>query len=203
MQTRALSIVATLFIILFVSCFIFPPSYGQEKKYPKITISSNSFSDNGMIPHNCTCLGSNRSPHISWSTLPEGTKSLALICHDPDAPGGDWVHWVLYNIPPTETALPEGLRNGSIGQSGLNSWGKKGYSGPCPPPGSGKHHYIFTVYALSEMLSIKEVPVKSKGRAVSGVTREMLENEIVDKKIAVGMIVGLYERIDDDSKTPS
>lgn len=114
-------------------------------------LSSTSFDFGSTISPKYTCDGANRSPALNWSDLPVGTGSLALISEDPDAPSGTFIHWVLYNLPPTVSTLPEGLpktetlQNGAI--QGLNSFGKTGYDGPCPPPGT-PHRYYFRVYAL-------------------------------------------------------
>jgi hypothetical protein len=101
------------------------------------------------------CSGQNISPEIHWSHLPPGTKSLALTVYDPDAPtGSGWWHWVVYNLPPSVRALPEGAGNrGGKGlppgsRQAVTDFGYAGYGGPCPPPGDAPHHYLFTVYAL-------------------------------------------------------
>jgi len=104
-----------------------------------------------MIPPKFTCEGDNRSPVLTWSDLPEGTRSLALVLDDPDSASGLFVHWVLYNIPPTVNRLAEGLPQEpalpGIGTQGANSYGRTGYNGPCPPRGT-VHRYYFHLYAL-------------------------------------------------------
>ena len=120
-----------------------------------ITITSSAFSEGGMIPKEHTCDGSNISPALSWSGIPAGAKSLALICDDPDAPMGNWVHWVLFNIPASETGLPRAvppdktLANGA--RHGINDFRTYGYGGPCPP--GGTHRYDFKIYALDTGLA--------------------------------------------------
>lgn len=113
-------------------------------------VRSTDFSDGGVIPTRAMavdCGGENRSPQLTWSGVPEGTKSLALIVHDPDAPmTGGFYHWVIYNLPATTRALAADAMLDAK-QLGENSAGKAGYYGPCPPPGP-LHHYIFTLYAL-------------------------------------------------------
>jgi Raf kinase inhibitor-like YbhB/YbcL family protein len=119
-------------------------------------IASPSFEEGEMIPAKFTCEGENRSPVLTWSDLPEGTRSLALILDDPDAPAGPpeghFIHWVLYNIPPTLNRLAEGQPRdpvlAGVGTQGTNSSGRTGYDGPCPPHGS-VHRYYFHLYALS------------------------------------------------------
>jgi Raf kinase inhibitor-like YbhB/YbcL family protein len=109
------------------------------------------------------CTGENQSPAIEWSGLPVGTKSLALMVHDPDAPtgGAGWWHWVVYDIPATETALPEGVTTTAGlpagAKQGPTDFGRPGWGGPCPPEGHGSHRYVFTLYALgSEVLQVPE-----------------------------------------------
>lgn len=115
------------------------------------SISISAFANEGYIPARYTCSGINISPAIQISNPPQGTTSLALIVEDPDAPSGLFIHWVLYNIPPILTALPEGLKPGpqlaGIGTQGKSGFGSNGYGGPCPPPGT-PHHYHFRTYAL-------------------------------------------------------
>lgn len=120
------------------------------------SFSSPAFGHGQPIPAVYTCKGRDISPPLTWSDLPQGTKSLALIMDDPDAPMGTWVHWVIYNIPSTRTGLEEAipseerLADGSL--QGKNSWRRIGYGGPCPP--SGTHRYYFRLYALDSMLSL-------------------------------------------------
>ncbi|MFL5303799.1 MAG: YbhB/YbcL family Raf kinase inhibitor-like protein [Polyangia bacterium] len=124
------------------------------------TLTSAAFKNNGTIApkysfNQMGCTGENVSPPLEWKNPPAGTKSFALMVHDPDAPtGSGWWHWVVYNIPAETTALPEGagaadghaLPKGTV--QGNTDFGKPGWGGPCPPPGSGKHHYNFTLFAL-------------------------------------------------------
>lgn len=121
-----------------------------------IELTSPSFKEGEPIPSKYTCDGENVSPALAWKNLPQGTKTLALICDDPDAPVGTWVHWVIFNIPDTMTGLPEAvptnpsLPTGAI--QGLSDFRKPGYGGPCPP--SGRHRYFFKLYALDGILPI-------------------------------------------------
>ncbi|HEX3901873.1 MAG TPA: YbhB/YbcL family Raf kinase inhibitor-like protein [Polyangia bacterium] len=124
------------------------------------TLTSSDFKNNAAIPVKYSfnamgCTGENVSPALEWKNPPAGTKSFALMAHDPDAPtGSGWWHWVVYNIPADATSLPEGagaaagtaLPKGAT--QGNTDFGKPGWGGPCPPPGSGKHHYNFTLFAL-------------------------------------------------------
>ena len=119
-------------------------------------LTSTAFINGGDIPARCTCEGSDAAPPLAWSGVPDRTKSLALIVDDPDAPDPaapkmTWVHWVLYDIAPNASGLPEGgkpLPEGT--REGLNDWKRTGYGGPCPPV--GRHRYFFKLYALDTLL---------------------------------------------------
>jgi Raf kinase inhibitor-like YbhB/YbcL family protein len=119
-------------------------------------LSSDAFEPGGEIPAQFSCDGEDLSPDLTWEGEPPGTASLALIMDDPDAPAGIWVHWVLYNIPPEthqlEEAFPTQPTLGDGTTNGLNSWGRSGYGGPCPP--SGTHRYFFRLYALDVPLAL-------------------------------------------------
>ncbi|UCD51503.1 MAG: YbhB/YbcL family Raf kinase inhibitor-like protein [Phycisphaerales bacterium] len=121
-----------------------------------ISVASSAFEEGGMIPAKYTCDGQDVSPPLKWEGIPEGTKCIALVADDPDAPMGTWVHWVMWNIPPDVTELPENvppdaqLSDGS--RQGVTDFRRPGYGGPCPP--SGTHRYYFKVYALDTMLDL-------------------------------------------------
>jgi len=123
-----------------------------------LSLRSAAFTDGNAIPRICTCQGSDQSPELSWTGLPAGTRSLVLIVDDPDAPDPaapktTWVHWVLYDLPPTATGLPAGLAAAALPpgtRQGQNSWGRTGYGGPCPP--IGRHRYFHKLYALDTVL---------------------------------------------------
>ncbi|HOV33498.1 MAG TPA: YbhB/YbcL family Raf kinase inhibitor-like protein [Candidatus Hydrogenedens sp.] len=131
---------------------------------PKLTIVSPAFKSGSPIPKKYTGDGPDISPPLNWDGIPDGTKSLALISDDPDAPVGTWVHWVIFNIPPTEKGLPEGvpkqntLANGA--RQGTSDFRKVGYNGPAPPPGK-PHRYYFKLYALNTMLDLPAGAKKS------------------------------------------
>jgi Raf kinase inhibitor-like YbhB/YbcL family protein len=150
-----------------------------------IIIESPAFKQGDFIPSRYTCDGEDISPALKWTNVPEGTKSLALICDDPDAPIGDWVHWVLYNIPPETKELKENippdkiLKDGSI--HGLNDWKRYGYGGPCPP--SGVHRYFFKLYALDTKLNL-----------APGATKRQLLEAMKGHIIAQGELMGKYQR---------
>lgn len=150
-----------------------------------IKLTSTAFQDGGLIPSNYTCDGANVSPTLNWSGVPPTAKALAIVCEDPDAPGKTWVHWVVYDIPPTTMQLSEGivheekLSNGS--KQGTNDFKKVGYGGPCPP--SGTHRYFFRLYALDSETSLG-----------LGATKERLLEAIDGHVLAQGELMGKYKR---------
>jgi hypothetical protein len=132
-----------------------------------LTLKSSAFAHNGAIPQRFTCQGADESPPLAWSGLPAGTKSVALIVDDPDAPDPaapkmTWVHWVLYNLPPAATGLGEAVKAGALPpgtREGLNDWKRTGYGGPCPP--IGRHRYFHKLYALDTVLPDLGHPTKA------------------------------------------
>ena len=151
-----------------------------------LQLTTPAFKPGTGIPVRFTCDGSDTSPALSWSAPPEGTKSFALVLEDPDAPNRPWVHWVFYDLPPTERGLPEGVPpDGHLpsgAQQGRNDFGRIGYGGPCPPPGSG-HRYYFKLYALDTRL---ELP--------AGTTRAHLDRAIRGHILAQAELMGRYRR---------
>jgi len=141
-----------------------PSSPNKSRVTPMaFRISSTSFADGGDIPKKFTCDGADVSPQLAWSEPPSGTRSLALLADDPDAPGGNWNHWILWNMPAETRHLAEGvsktaqLPDGS--RQGVNDFHKVGYNGPCPPPGK-PHRYYFKLLALDARLDLKGNSVK-------------------------------------------
>ncbi len=148
-------------------------------------VVSTDFENNQTIPKQFTADGRDISPAISWSGAPQGTKSFALICHDPDAPNGNWVHWVVYNVPPATTALPQGAGSQGAGRGfkqGTNSFRKQGWGGPAPPPGK-PHRYVFDVYALNTVLGDLRSP-----------RDDQLKAAMNGHVLAAGQIMGVYQR---------
>ena len=131
--------------------------WSQGDRAMSFTIKTTAFSEGGSIPKKHTCDGADLSPALAWASAPAGTKSLALIADDPDAPVGTWTHWIAWNIPP-EGALPEGIAKvenlGDGTRQGKNDFKRIGYGGPCPPPGK-PHRYFFKLYALDDKLDLK------------------------------------------------
>ncbi len=137
-----------------------------------LTLSSTAFKPGGEIPRQYTCEGADQSPALSWSGAPTGTKAFALSADDPDAPVGTWVHWVVYDLPPSATGLPQGVPIQDTvpggGTQGTNDFRKAGYGGPCPPPGK-PHRYFFKLYALDQSTQLKPRATKAEVlRAVEG-----------------------------------
>lgn len=126
-------------------------------------ISSPAFSNQQPIPEKYTCVGKNLSIPLEWNDPPRGTMSFALIMDDPDAPGGTWDHWILFNLPAERRSLPDGLSSSAsseaYGLGGRNSWNQIGYGGPCPP--SGTHRYFIRLYALDTRLALEPGAKKS------------------------------------------
>ena len=135
-----------------------------SQKENKFTLTSTAFKDGQPIPRQHTCDGVNVSPALEWSGAPPNAKTFAIICDDPDAPSGAWVHWVLYNLPADKIGLVENVpmteKVPGDGLQGTNDFQKIGYGGPCPP--SGTHHYFFKLYALDAELSLKAGATKAE-----------------------------------------
>jgi Raf kinase inhibitor-like YbhB/YbcL family protein len=142
-----------------------------------LTVSSSAFQNNQMIPSVYTCEGRGVNPPLKIEGISSSAKALAIIVDDPDAPNGTFVHWVIWNIKPTDMIA----ENSAPGLEGINGSGKTGYTGPCPP--TGTHHYHFKVYAFDAMLDLK-----------SGGDKAALENAMKDHFIGFGELIGLYAR---------
>jgi Raf kinase inhibitor-like YbhB/YbcL family protein len=151
-----------------------------------IELTSTAFPPGATIPKPYTGDGADRSPPLRWSEPPPGTTSLALICDDPDAPRGTWVHWVLFNLPAQSRELEEGvprkdlLDNGA--KQGKNDFGKVGYGGPAPPRGK-PHRYFFKLYALDVVVDLP-----------AGATKAQLEDAMKGHVLAEGQLMGTYQR---------
>jgi len=151
-----------------------------------LSISSPGFQEGERIPAKYTCQGQDISPQLDWSGVPKEAKSLALIMDDPDAPGGIFTHWVIFNIPPDSLKLPEAVPTepqlpGSARQ-GKNDFSTIGYSGPCPPPGR-PHRYRFTIYALDKQLDLK-----------AGASKEQLIEAMGGHILNQARLTGTYQR---------
>lgn len=150
-----------------------------------IELISSEFKEGETIPAKYTCDGKDVSPPLNWSGAPEGTKSFALICDDPDAPVGTWVHWVIYNIPDSVVLLPEAISmKKSVMEDvlqGMTDFRRIGYGGPCPPRGS--HRYYFKIYALDIILNLP-----------AGATKVKLLKAMEGHILAEGQLMGKYSR---------
>lgn len=162
----------------------------QEKKMANIMVKSEAIAEGQAIPKRHTGEGEDVSPILSFSGIPEGTKELALIMDDPDAPTPEpWVHWVIYGLSSDTEGLQEGVPNKPAlttpvkALQGKNSWGTVGYRGPMPPPGHGTHRYYFKLYALDAQLSLSP-----------GLDKKQLLQAISSHILAEGQLMGTYER---------
>jgi Raf kinase inhibitor-like YbhB/YbcL family protein len=149
-------------------------------------LTSAAFQEGDTVPKQYTGDGPDNSPPVRWSGAPEATKSFALVCEDPDAPRGTWVHWVIWNLPPDVHELSEGMPTSATlpnnARQGKNDFGKIGYGGPAPPRGK-PHRYFFKIYALDGTLDLPE-----------GATKKQLEQVLKDHVLASGQLMGKYGR---------
>lgn len=147
-----------------------------------LRLSSPAFNAFQSIPVEYTCEGSDSSPALSWTNIPAGTRSYVLMLDDPDAPGGLWNHWIVFNLPAATIDLSENLQTLPSGaQIGTNSWGRQVYNGPCPP--TGKHRYVFTLYALDSFLTIP-----------AGSSRKQVLDALDPVLLAKATLVGVFTK---------
>jgi len=183
---------ALMLVVIIIGCSNCNKQTNSEQPEPKegsnmatLQLTSTAFNEGELIPSKYTCDGKDISPPLQWSGIPQNTKSLALICDDPDAPSGTWVHWVAYYIPPTVSELPEGVPTKETTSDGLkqgtNDFKKIGYGGPCPP--SGTHRYYFKLYALDTELQLSSKAKKSD-----------IEKAMKGHILATGQLMGKYKR---------
>ncbi len=158
----------------------------SEGKPMQISLKSSAFAEGEMIPKVHSSDGKDISPALSWSGVPSGCRSIALICDDPDAPVGTWVHWVIFNIPANATALPEGVPKDKVladaSRQGGNDFRRIGYDGPSPPAGPA-HRYFFKIYALDTTLDLQP-----------GVSKKELLKAMEGHILAEGQLMGKYKR---------
>jgi len=165
-------LIVSLAAIAIIAITAFKPAKG-------LNVTSSAFTNNGMIPTKYSCLGQEASPPLTFGDIPAGTKSLALVVHDPDAPmKGGFTHWVIWNIDPATPSIPENYKNDD---EGLNGMKQKGYKGMCPPEGT--HHYHFMVYALDVKLNIDKKTDKAA-----------LEKVMIGHILAQGDLVGTFNK---------
>ena len=152
----------------------------------QMQLTSTAFTEGAVIPAKYTCDAKNVSPPLKWNGVPAGAKSLALIVDDPDAPAGTWMHWVIYDLPPTTSELTEDVPKSQYvaggAKQGLNDFRHLGYGGPCPPHGL-PHRYFFKLYALDAMLELKP-----------GLTKKDFESAMEKHILARAELMGTYQR---------
>ena len=182
---RILLLLALMFAVPFLASCRHPEQPSESPAAAPLTLTSDSLKD-GAVPKEFTCDGEDKSPALTWSTPPAAAKSLALIATDPDAPGGTFTHWILFNLPANTNGLPVGVPNqGQLahgGRQGRNDFSKVGYGGPCPPAGQ-THRYIFTLYAVD---SIIDVP--------AGAPRDHVEPTMQGHVLAKSELTARYQR---------
>jgi len=186
--------ILALSIGLIVHLYLFQSKHAKTNKMsqnidtaisvrkPMISITSSAFQDGASIPSQYTCDGQDQLPPLQWQGIPENTKSITIICDDPDAPKGTWVHWVVFNIAPDVDRIDSAVNIAQTGAVvGTNSWGKQAYGGPCPP--SGEHRYFFKIYALDQKLSLGK-----------DATKQEVEDAMRGHTLAEGRLMGRYAR---------
>lgn len=183
---RASGLQLRCLLVTLVVVGVLSPAPSVSAAPQKLQLQTSAFQSGGFIPGKYTCSGENISPALSWTNPPRGTTAFALIVTDPDAPAHTWVHWVIYNLPPTVRQLPEGVSKAAEiqggGLQGSNDFRDLGYGGPCPPPGN-PHRYFFRLYALDAHLNLK-----------SGATRREVEKAMRNHILAEAELMGRYGR---------
>jgi Raf kinase inhibitor-like YbhB/YbcL family protein len=175
--------ISVLVLVIFISGCTSQNDSQTTGNSSNFKIKSSAFSDGGKIPQKYTSDGENISPPLSWTSTPAGTKTFAIICEDPDAPGGNFTHWVVFNIPKNVNQLAEGITNQRTldngAKQGINDFNRIGYSGPAPP--SGTHRYVFKIYALDTELNLGV-----------GATKDQLTSAMQGHIIGEAQITGKY-----------
>jgi Raf kinase inhibitor-like YbhB/YbcL family protein len=173
--------------VLTVAIFAFVASVAAAGGPPaKLELKTTAFAPGGTIPKQFTCSGRDESPALSWNQPPAQTRSFALIVDDPDAPAGDWVHWVVYNLPATARQLPahvppgDGVAGG--GKQGVNDFSRLGWGGPCPPPGK-PHRYFFRLYAVDTVFTVQ-----------GSVKRQKVDAAMKGHILAQAELIGTFSR---------
>jgi Raf kinase inhibitor-like YbhB/YbcL family protein len=174
--------------LALVVCAACKSSGGQPSAPPgisvvKLAVTSASFASNGTIPVDYTCDGLDKSPQLTWSAPPEGTRAFAIVLDDPDAPGGTFTHWIAFDIRPDVLGLPENADPAAFGgDTGMNDFKRTGYAGPCPPK-LEIHHYVFHMFALNAPLGV-----------AAAASRSALDAALSGHVLAEGALVGTFSR---------
>ncbi|MGH7897571.1 MAG: YbhB/YbcL family Raf kinase inhibitor-like protein [Candidatus Binatia bacterium] len=187
---------ARIVFFVFVSILALGEARAIAEDEGPFRLTSDAFAEGALIPTDHTCDGADRSPTLQWSGAPAGTQAFTLIVDDPDAPGGSFTHWILYNVPGAAKGLAEGMPPGktTLGDGSLqgkSDFKRPGWGGPCPPKGS-KHRYEFELYALSAPLELEP-----------GVTRDEVEKAMKDTTLAKTKLTGQYARPTAAKPTPT
>ena len=172
-------------LVAFLFAFAAGAAFAQGENSMSFRLTSTAFAEGGAIPRGYTCEGRDTSPPLAWSGLPAGTRTLALIVDDPDAPDPaaprmTWVHWVLFDIPPAAPGMAEGAPLPAGAKVGVNDWQRPGWGGPCPP--IGRHRYFFKLYALDTALELYRP------------TKAALEQAMKGHVLAEAQLVGTYQK---------
>lgn len=184
-MTKRIVLVLVIAVIAILTLLVFSQKGNNNGVAMKITIKSESFGKNDLIPSKYTCDGKNISPQLSWDKPSDKIKTFAIIVNDPDAPGGNFIHWIIFNIPDSILSLPEDvtpMRNiPEEAALGTNSFGHIGYNGPCPP--SGAHRYFFRIYGLDTSIKLE-----------AGIEENDLLKAMKNHVVAEGELMGKYKR---------
>jgi len=171
--------------MLAAGCASQDPTLPEENEMA-LSLSSPVFQESEKIPSKYTCDGQDISPPLMWGEPPSGTQAFALIMDDPDAPGGVFTHWVIFNLPVDSRELPEAVpHNNQLDNKalqGMTDFGRVGYSGPCPPTGPA-HHYLFSLYALDQPLDLN-----------AGASKKQVLDAMQGHILAQGQLTGIYQR---------
>lgn len=170
-------------LIMTVSLFLYTKLITSQGE--RMLLMSDDFQNNELMPQALSCDGEDKMPRLVWQNVPSDTKSFALICDDPDAPGKTWVHWVLYDIPArvNRIATEQDIVTNKIKQ-GKNDFNKNSWGGPCPPSADDAHHYTFTLYALDTMLNLPP-----------GIGKQQLLDTMRGHILGSAILVGVYKRM--------
>ena len=182
-HTKLLKLIIIFTIFVLVTIYLYSTYQHQSDlslKSTNMKITSSEFISNQTMPAKYTCDGENINPPLNFSDIPANTQSLVLIVDDPDAPAGDWVHWLVWNILPETNSILAGTAPANSTE-GTTSFGQPGYGGPCPP--SGTHRYFFKLFALDTVLDLKSSANKSQ-------LKQAMQNHILDQT----ELIGLYSR---------